>query len=405
MATFSIYPKTATKSGECKLYIRVCHAGAKTYIPTDYRVTEAEIDKGKLRSSAQAKLELEGDLLTAQKTVKAMGARIRAYTVHDIAKAVKTAIDKSHSLATAEGDFIAYGYELAKRKDSINASTAASYRFALSVVRKFAGDTLPFTNITKRWLLGFEAHLRKRGVSQTSIATYMRRIRAIHRAAQAELNDEELGDLVVPFDPFKNYQIPAEITMKERHISVQDIRRICTFTPATIREALGQDVFILSLALMGMNAIDIYNAPAPVQGRIIYRRAKIAERVGQAATLSVKVIADIAPLFTKYAPTRGNRSFNFAENYADVNNFRSSVNKGLKSICQALDIPVVTFYYARHAFAEIAHQALGYSLEDVAKCLNHSSQTRSVTFRYAGKNYSRIDEVQREVVRYITEGL
>lgn len=403
MATFSLAFGKPKKNGERQVHIRVCHSGQKTTIPTNYRVYERDIDGGRLRSSAHAKMEVDADLLTAQETVKAMGARIRAYTIQDIAKAVKNAIDKSHQLATDEADFIEYGYELAKRKG--NKSTANGYRFVLSAIAKFSGERLPFTSLTKRWLLGFEAHLRKSGVAQSTIATYMRRIRTIHRAAQAELNDDELGDYVVPFDPFKSYKIPAEITMVERHISVDDIRLIFSHKAATTREALAQDIFILSLALMGMNAIDLYNAPAPSQGRITYRRTKIAERVGAAATISVKVIPEVAHLLSKYAPSDSRRAFSFSELYSDVENFRRAVNKGLESICRAHDIPIVTFYYARHAFAEIAHQHLGYSLDDVAKCLNHSSQTRSVTFRYAGKDYARIDEIQREVVRYISERL
>lgn len=401
MASFSLFFRPANKKGDRKVYIRLHHAGTRTTIPTDYKVTDAEIVDSKLRSNAQAKIELDADLLVAKQTVKAMGARIRAYTVRDIAKAVKSAIYKSHSLATDEADFIEYGYDLATRKAT--KSTADGYRFVLSAIKKFYGDTLPFTSLTKRWLLGFEANLRKNGVSQTTISTYMRRIRAIHRAAQAELNDEELGELIVPHDPFKSYRIPAEIVTKERHIAVEDIRRICAFEPGTAREALGQDIFILSLGLMGINAIDLYNAPAPAQGRLTYRRMKVADRRGSAATLSVKIIPEVAGLFTKYASSNNNRAFNFDQSYTDVVNFRHAINEGLKSICKKLDIPVVTFYYARHAFAEIAHQALGYSLEDVAKCLNHSSQTRSITFRYAGKNYALIDEIQREVMRYITE--
>lgn len=403
MANFTLEFKAADKSGQRRVYICISHAGSRTKFFSGYRVTDSELIGNKLRSNSPVKLELDTDLLTAQQTVKAMGVRIRAYTIQDIAKAVKNAIDKSHQLATNEADFIEYGYELAQRKG--NKSTANGYRFVLSAIAKFSGERLPFTSLTKRWLLGFEAYLRKSGVAQSTIATYMRRIRTIHRAAQAELNDDELGDYVVPFDPFKSYKIPAEITMVERHISVDDIRIIFTHDAATTRETLAQDIFILSLALMGMNAIDLYNAPAPSQGRITYRRTKIAERVGAAATISVKVIPEVAHLLSKYAPSDSRRAFSFSELYTDVENFRRAVNKGLESICRAHDIPIVTFYYARHAFAEIAHQHLGYSLDDVAKCLNHSSQTRSVTFRYAGKDYARIDEIQREVVRYISERL
>lgn len=389
------------KNGERKVYIRVCHQGEKTSFPTDYRVTDADIIKGQLRSTSAVKVEFDADLLTAQQTVKELRARVRAYTIKDIAQLASFAIKRAHGLATNSADFLAYGYDLANRKS--NKSTGDSYRFVLNIVAKFYGDVLPFSAITKRWLLGFEAYLRKNKVSQTTIATYMRRIRAIIRQATIELNDEELGEIAVPHDPFKSYRIPAEITTHERHMSVDDVRRIMQYRPDSTREELAKDVFTLSFALMGINAIDLYNAPAVMQGRLTYRRSKIAERRGIAATLSVAIIPEIETLCAKYASKDPGRAFNFNKLYASVANFRHAVNNGLKSICERLGIPVVTFYYARHAFAEIAHQALGYTLEDVAKCLNHSSQTRSVTFRYAGKNYARIDEIQREVMHYVTE--
>jgi integrase len=402
MATFSILFREPNASGEKKIYIRVCHQGTKTTIPTDYRATEADICNGQLRSTSPLKVEIDADLLTAQQTIKELGARVRAYTIKDVASLVKVAIQKSHCLATRTADFFEFGYDLAQRKN--NKSTGDSYRFVLNAVAKFYGDVLPFSAITKRWLLGFEAHLRRNGVSQTTISTYMRRLRTIIRQAMVELNDEEVGDIVVPYDPFKSYRIPPEITTTERHMSLEDVRRIFNYRPDGIREELAKDVFLLSLSLLGINAIDLYNAPAISQGRITYRRSKIADRRGAAATLSVAIIPEIEKLSAKYASTDYRYAFNFRNLYASVGNFRHAVNTGLASICNRLGIPTVTFYYARHAFAETAHQALGYSLEDVAKCLNHSSQTRSVTFRYAGKNYALIDEIQREVVRHITEG-
>ena len=401
MATFTMILGTPAKNGERKVYIRVCHQGEKTSFPTDYRVTDADLSKGQLRSASPVKVELDADILTAEQTIRDLGARVRAYTIKDITQLVSSAIKRSHCLATSSADFLAYGYNLAERKS--NKSTGDSYRFVLNIVARFYGEALPFSALTKRWLLGFEAYLRKNNASQATIATYMRRIRAIVRQAMVELNDEELGEIVVPIDPFKSYQMPPEITTLERHMPAEDVRRILQYRPDGAREELAKDVFTLSFALMGINAIDLYNAPAAMQGRITYRRSKIAERRGAAATLSVAIIPEVETLCAKYASKDHRRAFNFSELYANVANFRRAVNIGLESICHKLGISIVTFYYARHAFAEIAHQALGYTLEDVAKCLNHSSQTRSVTFRYAGKNYQRIDEIQREVMRYVTE--
>lgn len=398
MATVSIMLRASATYYRVSLCVR--HLSKNTSISTPYTALPSEVDAhGHLRPTAHCAAEIDADLLAARNTLRALSHSLHLYSIGALADAIRKSLARSRGLATTEEDFIFYARALAERKRKTQPTTAAGYTFIINSIVAFNGSALPFSRLTRRWLCSYEGWLRGRGVAQSTISTYMRRVRSIHRQARVELNDEELGHIVVPFDPFTSYRIPPEITEIERHIDLSHIRTLRDSEPMTQREALGRDVFFLSLYLMGMNAIDLMTCPPPIDGRIRYRRSKVEAKRGNAATMSVRIIAEAQPIVQRYVGT--NSAFDFAQRYVCVGDFRAAVNKGLSSICRRLNIPVITFYYARHAFAEIAHQHLGVPLDDVARCLNHSSQTRSITFRYAGRDYARIDDIQRQVADFV----
>ena len=396
MASVTIYLHR-TKRGDYTVSLRLRHKSADTKIALSYIAAPSDVGKdGDLKQTAQCFAEVQQDLVVAHRTLRDL-RNIQLYDVLMLADIVSKSITRARGLATEEGDFYSYAHTLAERKGR---ETGDAYRYAIAAMQRYSGPRLAFTQLTRRWLMGFEGWLRDSGVSQSTISTYMRRIRTIHRQARAELNDEELGHIVVPFDSFLGYSIPAEVTEVDRHMELADIRKLRDYAPRTSREELAKDVFFLSLFTLGMNAIDMMRCPPPSSGRITYRRSKVAGVKGARATISVKVIAEVAEIMQRYG-SDGELAFDFASRYATVQDFRKAVNIGLASIYRSLDIAPITFYYARHAFAEIAHQHLGIPIDDVAKCLNHSSQTKSVTFRYAGRDYTRIDDIQRQVADFV----
>ena len=396
MATINIRLRK-TSRGDYRISFRIRHHSASTLLATTYIASPSEVGKdGALRQSAQCYTDVQQDLLAAHRALRDL-RNVQLYDIRTLAEAVSKAITRSHGLATSEEDFYSYARNLCARKEC---DTAAAYKFATASMQRYSGPRLAFTQLTRRWLLGYEGWLRNSGVSQSTISTYMRRIRTIHRQARAELNDEELGHIVVPFDPFLGYSIPAEVTEVDRHMELADIRKLRDYVPRTSREELAKDVFFISLFTLGMNAIDMMRCPPPSSGRITYRRSKVAGVKGARATISVKIVDEVAEIMRRHG-SDGELAFDFASRYATVQDFRKAVNIGLASICRSLAIAPITFYYARHAFAEIAHQHLGIPLDDVAKCLNHSSQTKSVTFRYAGRDYTRIDDIQRQVADFV----
>ena len=77
-----------------------------------------------------------------------------------------------------------------------------------------------------------------------------------------------------------------------------------------------------------------------------------------------------------------------------------AVNNGLKHICEAIGIPAITFYAARHSFATIARNDCDVSVDDVAFCLTHSSG-HNITDMYIKPDYSRTDKVIQKVIDFV----
>lgn len=389
--------------GSRRIRYRISHLGRSAYVATPYRVYAHELTaRGAIRSTLLKNI-IAVDMEKANAHLRQLGLAVRRLTAQEIAKRVKRAIDAAAGLSDTTIDFIEFAEQLAARKQRLQPETAKNYLWTVSAIKKYTlSDRLPFDRITRRWLLGFENYLytKERPVGQSTVASYMRRIRAIYNEAQAEYNDEESGYCAIPFNPFLSgkYRIPSEVTQTYRTIDIPVIRAIRDYRPTTQREELAQDVFLLSLYLMGMNLPDMFECRRRNETRLEYRRQKVGRRVGANAVMSVNVPPEAQPIIEKYADPSHERVFDFYRRYSDMTHMRAAVNKGLASICKAIGEPPVTYYYARHAFALIAHQLLGVSLEDIGRCLDHSSTRKSVTFRYAGHSYARNDEIQRGVI-------
>ena len=162
-------------------------------------------------------------------------------------------------------------------------------------------------------------------------------------------------------------------------------------------------MFTLSFYLVGMNTVDLYNVPSSAykDGRITYRRSKTKDRRQDNAEISIKVESEMLPLLEKYAGEK--KLFKFSDMYRDASTFNAAVNIGLAKISKALGEEKITAYYARHSWATIARNVLGASIDDIALCLNHVSDTHKVTNIYIEKDFGKIDEINRKIIDLINQ--
>ena len=70
----------------------------------------------------------------------------------------------------------------------------------------------------------------------------------------------------------------------------------------------------------------------------------------------------------------------------------------MHEISQSTRILDITYYWARHSFANLARNVCRKSKDDVALALNHVDQSRKTTDIYLAKDWSIVDEVQIAVI-------
>lgn len=98
--------------------------------------------------------------------------------------------------------------------------------------------------------------------------------------AKAEFNDEDMGVIRIPYSPFKKVKLPKIPVTRKRALDVATMRRFAELPYTEIMQLgknrfnLAKDVFLLSFALVGMNAVDLYFCTDCKNGRITYQRTK-----------------------------------------------------------------------------------------------------------------------------------
>ena len=238
-------------------------------------------------------------------------------------------------------------------KQSLLANLSA-YTSGKLPVRKI---TPSFLKMFEMWMLS-ERPIRRMGkvrnippASPSTIRSYMEAFQAVFNKMKAAYNNYELGDIVIPGEPFKVYKPQGGCTFKKKAVDVGTIRLIAAYQPnkkACFQRVLARDMFLLSFGLAGMNLIDFVNCSIYSDGRIFYERTKTKDRKKDGAFISVPVMPEIQPLFDAYRDESGDKVFRLGKMFNSMGSFRTSVAMGMKLMCKDLGIEPITFYQRRH---------------------------------------------------------
>lgn len=385
--------------------IRITHNRKVKRIPTSIYVDKKEVTKSGKIKNQQIIDQLEDIVREYRKKVTALSVAIEVMTIDELTEYL-TKKDE-----TLKVDFFEFSEKwIAKNKDKHGIQIFVSM---LNTLEKFLGRRrLDFKEINYSFLKSFEEHLGQR----RRLSLYMGKIRHLYNEAKLEYNDEEYGRILIPWSPFAKYSIPNIEPTKDRTLTAEQIRQIyeLPYKPNRFKSRpcaynVAKDVFILSFCLMGMNTADLYLCEelAESNGRytITYNRAKTSARRSDKARISVDVHPFLVPLFEKYRNPRKGKIFSFVSRYCDYTQLNKSVNKGLKEVGKAIGIDDLEFYAARHTFATIARNKLGYDKSTVGEALNHVEKENKITDIYIQKDFSIINKLNKEVIEYVFNGL
>lgn len=356
------------------------------------RVTDKHPSHLRLNNAiARLKLRAEDAFLS----VVSSGAR---YTLTEIHDAVARAVLSDPEESTPEKPdpsllFPIFEKFAATKKES----TRLTYERTLVHLRSYANSrTLRFEDVTRSWLLGFDAAMAKTAPSPNARAIHMRNLRAVFNFA--------IDEGLTSWYPFRKFHIKTVKTAK-RSLPVEDLRRLFSAEVEPWQEPY-LDFFKLSFMLVGINAVDLLHLlPGSLRsGRIEFNRSKTSR------FYSLKVEAEAAELIERY---RGKGYLlSFMDGGSDYKQFVRQCNHALKSIGTRSRqgqtptgtslFPDLSTYWARHSWATIA-RSIGVSIDDIALALGHGDG-HDLTHIYIDEGLHKIDEANRRVLDWVLYG-
>jgi integrase len=411
MATvgIKIFKHHKKTDGTYNVKIRVTHRGEKKYIDTQHFVVDKQLTAKFILKDAILKQILNNTLNDYRITISNLGPKLEILNAEALRNLLR---DKDEPL-----DFFKFCYDHIEelRKKGKKGSAATLNTVLLSLKDYFKGRKLSPLEINECMLEAYEKYLRSerklervnqgklvfrkvKAMGDSAVHNHLRDLRILFKAAMKFYNKPQFGDIKIPYCPFDNYKIVDAPITKKRNLTVEQLKYIkdCNVTNDS-RAELARDLFLLSFYLCGMNAVDLYNLRSSniVNSRVEYNRSKTIRRKDK-AFISIKLVNEAKPILNKYLEK-------LHERYNSFENLDRAINEGMKVVNKNSKLSGVTFYWARHTFANLGRNKCRMSKDDVGLALNHLDQGNKTTDIYIEKDWSIIDEVQSKVIALLSD--
>lgn len=395
--------------GTYNVKIRVAHKGEKKYIDTPHFVVDKQLTAKCTLKDATLKQILNKTLDDYRVTISNLGPKLELFNAETLRNYLR---DKNEPM-----DFFKFckDHIADLKKQGKKGSAGTLNTVFLSLQDYFKGNIISPLEINEWMLSAYEKYLRAerklkrlnqgkeiirivKGMSDAAIHNHFRDLRILFKASMKFYNKPQIGEIRIPYCPFDNYKIVDAPETRKRNLTVEQIKAIrdCD-VPVNSRAELAKDLFMLSFYLCGMNAVDLYHLKSAniTKGRVEYNRSKTIRRSDK-AFISIKLIKEAKPLLDKYIEKLPARYNNFK-------NLDRGINEGMKMINKKTKLSGITFYWARHTFANLGRNKCRMSKDDVGLALNHVDQGNKTTDIYIEKDWAIVDDVQANVISLLSE--
>lgn len=408
MTTFKgmIFPHHRRENGTIPAKIRVTHNRKVKYISTSIVFYPDHYTRAFKLKNCTPKFQL--DELERVYTERLSSVRnLKEADIDSVIKVVTAEMD-SNSI-----DFIKFWES---ELDNIkNKGSRRNYNTALNNLKSYS-TILTTDEIDYNFLVRYSRYVLDNH-GERACSLYLGSFRHMFFAARDKYNDEEVGQIRIPRNPFKKFIVPKQKSAEKRSLPIEAIVQISKVPDGLARRNLARDMFLFSFYTMGMNSIDIYKLEAPKNGKVSYNRSKTKDRREDSALMVVHLCDEAKQIIEKYKGIE--RSFIFYKQYAGPSEFNAAINKGLKLVEKYLRsifdeqiekelIPEdsefmlsgLQFYSARHTWATFALNVVGVDKYTVHECLNHVDEKTRITDQYITKDWGRINEANKKVLEY-----
>lgn len=409
-----VMPAQKRRDGSFNIKIRVTFKRISRYLSTNLTATAKDITaKGELKGAAL----ISANNLIAQFYKYANELNYFALLEMDVDDVIRYIRRKASMGGSFRLDFFEFGEAFAATKDK---GTRATYITALNALKRYLNtDTLDINEISYKMLYDFgefidkepkqfhkdcpperrssESHPKKKGAAR---AFYLRKIKAIYSEAKKKYNDEDDGIINIPRNPFQKLELKYSTGIAHSARSPEWIQRIISYNgPCSPGQRFALDMYIISFALMGMNAADLITAAAAKNGIITYFRAKTHKHRPDRAEHRVKIDPRIKPLIDKYRDPNGKRLFNLYLYYRDNQALDWSLRSFYHAWAQANNEVPFSLYTARHSWGTIANSSkVGIDIALVDECLVHKNPSLKMAYVYVERDWENLWRANEKVL-------
>lgn len=293
--------------------------------------------------------------------------------------------------------------------------TGKVYITALNAFERFLGKReIDINDISHTMLMDFVDHVdnskklhynnktqkveetKKERVSKAASTLYIMKLAHIFNAAKMKYNDEDSSRILIPKSPFEKIHKVFPPSNGQKNLGQETMQRIINAQTGDTCTRIALDAFILSFGLMGANLADLYFA-VPFSNDWIYNRQKTRTRRADHAEMQVRIPPEMQPYIKRLQNYKGSWWLTALHHLSeDKDRCAARINRCLKRWCNAHDLPVFTFYAARHTWASLARKA-GVEKATIDDCLVHKGDFE-MTDIYAEKDWDLINAANRKVL-------
>lgn len=401
MANFAIcVPDGKRKDGTYSVKIRLYHNRQRVWLRTSFYIEAKSVTKsGKIKDQAVID-SCENTIREWRKYVVELGVAADSLTAAELADYLRKKSKDAHGFRL---DFIDYTRSLAGCKV---AKTGLNYNNIANSLYEYYGGALDIADVTANFLRGYEEWLRGKGLAQGTINGYMSLVKSSHNQAKLDYNDEERGIIRISQSPFSKYTMPKPAAPMPRAVDLATLQKIADLDDEprlnSVRD-LARDVFMLSFALGGINAVDLYTLPptADKGDYIEYNRRKTRDRRLDKALYRVHIHDAVRPLIDRWRDPFGKRLFRFYLRRTEIS-FSMAIGDGMSRVEAA--IPYTrhyTFYSARHTYASLGYNSVRLDKYVIHELLNHTDKEMKITDRYIERDWQKLYDAHDKIIELV----
>jgi len=397
MATFkAIIDKTRMREDKTwRVFIQVIHNRKKRLIGTQLYVSTKQIN-------ARSEIKDKNVIAQCDEIIVVYRRKIASLELDLFPRDINYIVDFLTSKQKSESEISFSSYFEEWKKGHVSLKGMKNYQTAFNAFVGFFGrKEISATDVNVKTLRAFCNTLSDR---PRAASLYCSSIVRVFNDMRDFYNEDENNPVIK--HSLRKFVSPRQEEAEQRGLPADTIRKIFALPYKdkvngyiNNRYNLALDCFKLSFCLMGMNAVDLYNAERLENDTIIYERTKTRERRRDKATMEVVINPTIKDLVARY---RGNkRVFSFCERFTSPVSFTRSINIGLKAVGNEVGVPNLQFYAARHSFASIAYNDVGVPMSIVDEMLCHKGMDMRITKLYIKKDFSHINEANSKLIAWM----